>query len=323
MTVQDTAAPTLLEIADVLGKARSHIVCFGYCKKYLYNTQQARAGLRVDRCAVDLDGAIGVAVHGTPLHLGRDPLTRAAVEAVEAGMTAPSLAAWCDYKGNGKAQAIALLRDTEARLRRRPHDCVPVVAAGRLAAHTPHPPPPLPHPHERTPPRMTTEHEPEAWFWEAGSDDCPHGPEPKDKTSEEWGTWYDQHTPSPQDVRVCRDAPAGDACGACSEEYGEMVPWSSCRARKRSLRDGQSTPAPLTHTPVTVTGGDLECLEKECDDFFDEDGNEIPGKTACSHLSEMEICEACTGPWEKGEFPAVVAWADCPQRLVKMGAYSA
>jgi hypothetical protein len=65
-----------------------------------------------------LDGAINVAVHGTPLHLGRDPLTQAAVAAVVERIDAPSLATWCDYKGNGKARAINLLRDTEARLRR-------------------------------------------------------------------------------------------------------------------------------------------------------------------------------------------------------------
>ncbi|MGW0626488.1 DUF6197 family protein [Streptomyces sp. NPDC002758] len=111
-------APTVAEVADILDKARAHIVRHGFCKKYLYSTQQARAGLRLDRCAADLDGAINVAVHGTPLHLGRDPLTQAAVAAVVARIDAPSLAAWCSYKGNGKAQAITLLRDTADRLRK-------------------------------------------------------------------------------------------------------------------------------------------------------------------------------------------------------------
>ncbi|MET7975814.1 hypothetical protein ABZW44_22765 [Streptomyces mirabilis] len=110
-------APTDTEIADVLDKARAHIVRYGYYRHYLYNTLQQRAGLRIERCAVDLDGAIGVAVHGTPLHLGRDPLTLATIEAVTARTNAPSVAAWCGYKGNGKARAIALLRDTAASLR--------------------------------------------------------------------------------------------------------------------------------------------------------------------------------------------------------------
>lgn len=106
------------EVADVLAAARAHIVRYGFCKKYLYNTSQARAGCPLDRCEVDLDGAIGVAVHGTPLHLGRDPLTQAATAAVLDRVDAPSLATWCDYRGNGKAQAIALLRAAEERLRR-------------------------------------------------------------------------------------------------------------------------------------------------------------------------------------------------------------
>lgn len=118
MTTTTTTTTTATEIADVLDKARAHIVQFGYCQKYLYNTSQAGNRLPIGQCAVDLRGAITVAVHGTPLNLGWDPLTRAAVEAVEARITAPSIAAWCDYKGNGKAKAITLLRETAARLRR-------------------------------------------------------------------------------------------------------------------------------------------------------------------------------------------------------------
>lgn len=167
-----------------------------------------------------------------------------------------------------------------------------------------------------------TDHRPEPWFWEADSDDCPHGPEPKDDTSPEWNAWDEatsaRHTGSQQDVRICRDAPAGDACGTCSDDVGEMVPWSACRARDRIRREGKPE-QPMAHAPITVTGGNLECLERECEDFFTEDGEEIPGKETCSHLSEMEICEACTGPSSAGEFPAVVAWADCARRLTKAG----
>lgn len=112
-----TTTTTATEIADVLDKARAHIVQFGFCKKYLYSTPQARNGLPLDRCEVDLIGAINVAVHGTPLHLVT-PLTTAVEKAIEARIGAPSLAAWCDYKGNGKQQALDLLRDTADRLRR-------------------------------------------------------------------------------------------------------------------------------------------------------------------------------------------------------------
>jgi hypothetical protein len=164
---------------------------------------------------------------------------------------------------------------------------------------------------------MTTEHKPEQWFWEAGSEECPHGAEPNVETDgDAWDTWRERH-PSSDNGPICLDAPAGEACGDCSAEHGDMVPWSSCGTRTRARRDGQPKAGPIAHAPITVVGGSLECLELECDDFFDEDGDEIPGKTACSHLTELEICEGCTGPWKVGEFPPVVAWASCPQRLVK------
>jgi len=170
-------------------------------------------------------------------------------------------------------------------------------------------------------PYTDTDHKPQPWFWEAGSDQCPHGPEPEDDMSPEWDAWYERHTGSPQDVRICLDAPAGDVCGTCSEDDNEMVPWSACRARDRARRnETQVTEQPVAHAPVTVEVGLLDCLELECEEFFDEDGEEIPGKETCSHLTEMEICEGCTGPWKDGEFPAVAAWADCPQRPVKAGA---
>ncbi|MFB7736225.1 hypothetical protein ACFC08_17930 [Streptomyces sp. NPDC056112] len=71
------------------------------------------------------------------------------------------------------------------------------------------------------------EHKPEPWFWEAGSEHCPHGPEP-DRDSDEWDTWAERHTGSPQDVFVCLDAPMGEHCPACFEENGSAVPWSAC-----------------------------------------------------------------------------------------------
>ncbi|MEU6365707.1 hypothetical protein ABZ876_08120 [Streptomyces sp. NPDC046931] len=114
-----TITVTAIDIADVLDKARAHIVRYGFYRKYLYNANQAAKGMPLNQCEVDLDGAICVAVHGTPLHLGRDPLTQAAADAILARITAPSLVNWCSRKGNGKQQAIALLRDAADRQRRR------------------------------------------------------------------------------------------------------------------------------------------------------------------------------------------------------------
>ncbi|MFE9432890.1 hypothetical protein [Streptomyces sp. NPDC006640] len=161
-----------------------------------------------------------------------------------------------------------------------------------------------------------TEHTPQPWFWEAGSDSCPHGPEPEDENSPEWEAWAEQdstfHTGSDQDVRICREAPAGEACAECSEDANEFVPWGACRLRPRALRRG-SAPAEQTseHRPVTALVGTEECLERECDEFFTDDGDEIPGKETCSHVKEQEVCEGCA---PVGDLTPVVLWADCPHR---------
>ncbi|MGW8679588.1 hypothetical protein ACWGNN_00715 [Streptomyces sp. NPDC055817] len=157
---------------------------------------------------------------------------------------------------------------------------------------------------------MTDRHEPTNWFWEAGSDSCPHRPRPAND-SPDWDAWFERHTGSPQDVFICLDAPAGEACEPCSDESGDMVPWSRCRNRKH-VRAYQPT-EPRQHRPVTVDVASLECLGRECEEFFTEGGDEIPGKTSCSHVREMEICEACSEPppGDADPYPAVVAWADC------------
>jgi hypothetical protein len=112
--------PTTLtgaDIAAVLDLAADHIDTVGFCKRYLYSIRQADTGLPLDKCQVDVIGAINVAVHGTPRHVGGDPLTRLAERALEARIDAPSLATWCDYPGNNKQAALDLLRDTAASLR--------------------------------------------------------------------------------------------------------------------------------------------------------------------------------------------------------------
>lgn len=74
------------------------------------------------------------------------------------------------------------------------------------------------------------DHEPTAFYWEAGSEHCPHGPEP-DRNSDAWDAWAERHTGSPQDVFICLDAPMGDCCPACSEDHGDVVPWAACDER--------------------------------------------------------------------------------------------
>lgn len=169
-------------------------------------------------------------------------------------------------------------------------------------------PDPIPGQLDPTRSDMTTDHQPENWFHEAGSDHCPHGAEP-DRESEAWDIWADRHTGSPQDVYICLEAPAGEACGPCSSEDGEMVPWASCRDRDHARPRPSTTAA--EHKPGIADVGSLECLERECEEFFDDDGNEIPGKTACSHMREMEICLGCSPDPETSDLPPVVAWSDC------------
>lgn len=110
-------APSEADIAAILDLAANHIEKVGYCKKYLYNVRQAENGMPLDTCEVDVIGALNVAVHGTPRHVGGDPLTWAAEQALAARVDAPSVATWCDYPGNGKQAALTLLRDAAARLR--------------------------------------------------------------------------------------------------------------------------------------------------------------------------------------------------------------
>jgi hypothetical protein len=168
---------------------------------------------------------------------------------------------------------------------------------------------------------MTTshDHQPEQFYWDAETEHCPHKPIPARGTDawDEWMTLGHQPYDNGMDHGVlCLSAPAGTGCPACSDEQGDMVPWSRCETRShtRPLRSRTSEPR---HRPVTAEVADLECLERECEEFFTDDGDEIPGKDTCSHFRQMEVCEACSEPpaGEADPFPAVVAWADCPHKL--------
>lgn len=154
------------------------------------------------------------------------------------------------------------------------------------------------------------DHEPTKFYWEAGSEHCPHGSEPE-RISPESDAWWERHSGSPQDVYICLDAPAGTACPACSAEQGDMVAWSRCENRKHA-RPRQAIAD--QHRMVIADVGSLECLERECEDFFTDDGEQIPGKAICSHVQELQICSGCS-PRDGDEYPKVVAWDDCVQRL--------
>lgn len=154
------------------------------------------------------------------------------------------------------------------------------------------------------------DHEPVPFYESVDSPRCPHPPEPNYRTDgEAWDAWSERH-PASDDGRVCLDAPIGDHCPACTAEHNDPVPWSRCENREHARpRRGKTR----QHRPTIADAGTLECLERECEDFFTEDGDEIPDKTVCSHMTQVEVCDGCTPePSAQDEFPAVVAWADCP-----------
>jgi hypothetical protein len=91
----------------------------------------------------------------------------------------------------------------------------------------------------------------------------------------------------------------------------------------QTARDRQITYAATPqHRPVTVEVAGQECWEHECEEFYTDDGDEIPGKETCSHFHEMEICEACSEPSkaDADSFPPVVAWADCQIQMKETSA---
>ncbi|MET9517462.1 hypothetical protein [Streptomyces sp. NPDC002994] len=162
---------------------------------------------------------------------------------------------------------------------------------------------------------ITEIHESGTFYWEPGAEECPHAAEPNYETEgDAWDVWTERH-PASDNGRICLDAPAGEACLTCSEEEGDMVPWSRCRGRDhiRPL-PGLTRVDSTAHASLTVLVGGLECLERECEEFFTDDGDEIPGKTTCSHMHEEEVCGGCSVEQPDGIFESTVAWVDCPQR---------
>ncbi|HEY3478822.1 MAG TPA: hypothetical protein VGL02_07970 [Streptomyces sp.] len=155
-------------------------------------------------------------------------------------------------------------------------------------------------------------HQPEPWYWEAGSSKCPHGTEPDDNTPER-DAWEDatseRHQPSGQGVTICLDAPAGDVCEECSNDVGEAVPWSACETRRHAQPKLGITPTPDAHEPVEVWVGTGDCLERECEDYFTEDGDEIPSKERCSHIGVELICGGCSTRNADGYYEPTVPWA--------------
>lgn len=157
---------------------------------------------------------------------------------------------------------------------------------------------------------MTEIHEPQPFYWNADTDRCKHGAEPDSETDgAAWDAWSDLH-PVSDDGRICLEAPAGDACPECSAECGDMVAWADCRGRDRVRPQRGMVPNPdVEHQTVPVWVGVIDCLERECDEYFTEDGDEKQGIGACSHLREETACSCqrqASGEYTFEPCPALV-----------------
>ncbi|MFG2617770.1 hypothetical protein ACGFXC_09075 [Streptomyces sp. NPDC048507] len=154
---------------------------------------------------------------------------------------------------------------------------------------------------------MAEQHEPEPFYENA--DACPH-PEPNNETDPDgWDSWCDQH-PACDDGHLCLGKPVGPGCSACSTEAGEMVPWSQCRTRDHARPKDGVVPNPgIDHQPVTVWVGSLDCLERECDEYVDEDGEDIATVDRCSHIREEQACSCQrqdSGEYSTNPCPALI-----------------
>lgn len=138
---------------------------------------------------------------------------------------------------------------------------------------------------------MKSDHTPEPWYWEAGSEYCPHGPEPEDDTTDAWDVWHERHTGSSQDVVICLDAPMGQHCPECSADHNAPVLWSACEGRDHARPAYGTVPNPdAEHQPVQVWVGVLECLDRECDEYFTDGGDEKTSMEVCSHVRTETSC---------------------------------
>lgn len=134
------------------------------------------------------------------------------------------------------------------------------------------------------------DHEPKQFYWDAETDQCPHKPIPS-RDTDAWDQWMTLGHQSYDDGILCLSAPAGTACPACSAECGDMVPWDRCEGRDHVRPARGIAPNPeIEHQEIPVWVGSLECLERECEEFFADDGDEKPDVEVCSHVREEIAC---------------------------------
>lgn len=152
------------------------------------------------------------------------------------------------------------------------------------------------------------EHEARQFYWAADTEYCPHEPEPE-RYTDAWDQWMCNHQMS-DDGPICLEAPAGTACPACSAEHGDMVPWDDCTERAHVRPKRGVVPNPdSSHQPIPVWVAGIECLDRECEEYFNEDGDDDPTVEVCSHIRQETACSCQRlddGEYALGTCPSLV-----------------
>ncbi|WP_329472675.1 hypothetical protein OIE75_29450 [Streptomyces sp. NBC_01723] len=156
------------------------------------------------------------------------------------------------------------------------------------------------------------DHEPKQFYWDAETNHCPHKPIPE-RNTDAWDQWmtlgHQPYDNGSDHGTLCLSAPAGTACPACSAEHGDMVPWERCEGRDHIRPANGIAPNPeVEHQAIPVWVGSLECLERECEDFFTDDGDEKFDVETCSHVREETACSCQalgSGEYSLGACPAL------------------
>lgn len=65
------------------------------------------------------------------------------------------------------------------------------------------------------------------------------------------------------------------------------------------------------HRPITLLVGAEDCLDRDCEEYFTEDGESDPAVERCSHIREETVCATCSGePNADNLYEHTVAWTD-------------
>ncbi|MFE1272097.1 hypothetical protein [Streptomyces sp. NPDC058758] len=64
------------------------------------------------------------------------------------------------------------------------------------------------------------------------------------------------------------------------------------------------------HQPVTLYSGPITCLERDCDEYFTDNGEDA-NVDCCSHVTTEQACRECSTELPDETFDPAVPWP-CP-----------